>query len=559
MKRLACLTTLACLLVLAACSSTSEELAGRPGGDETGNGLDAVVLDRQGAPVPNALVRVRPSWFLPGDSLQNQIKSGILDLKTGPDGRFHTDSLPLGKYLIESSDSSEGLLMDFEVGPGRRDLGRLQRHPLGDVWGQIELSKHMPACIRAWGLERSTFTDTSGNFKLGSMPPGKLRLLATDSASDSSLGESEVTIDPGFATKAPAFAASVSPETWNHQAWLDINLGSDGANLGGTVRDFAVLVRLDDSNFPFSQTRPDGSDLTAWSLSGKQIPLDIATWDPVGRKASAWIRMDSLQGSTTTSVKLIWGKGARNSQPVFDTARGWGGVWHFSQFLLDPQGHLRSPDATQWKQDAFLQGVGAGIGVISSGLLFTLPSDRVHMGSAGVQMGRHAYTWEAWVKTDKGYVVLMDKGNGDTLWESGEKKVLLGDRKYGMHGTSPGLVPSVLNRLNATTNDYENFSAEVTPDQWTHLAIRQTMAANDSVAVRWFVNGVADTGTTAPFFPENDDPRDSLWIGGIQNGGHLAMEELHISSISRSDAWIRLSYLNQMPSSRLVKIRSTSR
>ena len=546
---------LACAL-LAACSGTSQDLAGRPGGDETGNGFDARIVDRQGVPAANAMVQIRPSWFLPGDNTSLRSDSGIINLRTGSDGRIQIDSLPLGRYLIQSSDSSDGVLVPFETGIGRQDLGSLQRKPLGDVWGQVGLPPHRPARIRAWGLERTTFTDTLGNFRLEQVPSGQLRLLATDSATDSSLGEAEVSISSGFSTKAPSFAATASPETWNHHAWLDIRMGSDGAGIGETVRDIALLLRLDGSNFPFSQARPDGSDLTAWTPDGTQIPLEISAWNPIARSGRAWLRMDSLPGNKTTPVRLSWGQAPPQRLSVFDTARGWAGVWHFSQFLLDAQGRLRSPDATQWRQDADLVGVGAGIGIVSSGLLFTQTSEHARMGSAGVRLGRHSYTWESWVKTDKGYVVLMNKGNGDSIWESGEKKIMLADRKYGLHGIGPGLVPSVLHRLNATTNAYENYSGEVVAGQWTHLAVRQTLTANDSVSIRWFVNGVADTTKSPLFLPEADDQRDSLWVGLIHSGGHLAIDELHISGIPRSDAWIRLSYLSQSPSSSLVRIRS---
>ncbi len=297
MTRKTLFSLLACAL-LAACSGTSQELAGRPGGDETGNGLEAQIVDRQGVPVANALVQIRPSWFLPGDSIRLHSDYGILDLRTTADGHIRIDSLPLGRYVIQSSDSNDGVLVPFETGSGRQDLGSLQRKPLGDVWGQVDLPWRRPARIRAWGLERTAFTDSLGNFRLEQVPSGQLRLLATDSATDSSLGEAEVSLSSGFSTKAPSFVAAASPETWNHHAWVDIRTGSDGAGIGETVRDFALLLRLDDSNFPFSQARPDGSDLAAWNPDGSPIPLEVSAWDPVARRAApgcGWTRFPATR------------------------------------------------------------------------------------------------------------------------------------------------------------------------------------------------------------------------------------------------------------------------
>jgi len=542
------------LVLLTACSTTTEELAGRPGGDETGNGLTALVVDRQGIPVRSQEVSILPLSFLASDSGQVSVPAeGILNLRTDSLGVLRVDSLPLGTYHLETRDSSQGIIATVTIDSNHQDLGIVQEQPLGSIAGRVALSDSVPAQVRIWGSRWSTKTDSSGSFAFKDIPSGTLRLIAS-AKSGSVLGESVVEVQPGFPTKTLLSTLPPDPNTWDHSARIEINTSASGASTSETLLGFPVLLRLDATNFPFAQARSDGSDLSAWTSDGRPVALDVSWWDAQRQAGLAWIRPDTLLPQSKRTLRLAWGKNSTPRSGVFDTASGWSGVWHMSSLKVDSAGRIRTPDATQWKQDGILRQAGLSQGALSRGILFSSPTDRLVLGSAGVEMGQRSYTWEAWVQVDKGNVILMERSDGDTLWEGGEKRIQLGDRRYGLHGNGPGLVPSSLSRLNSSTNFYANYSYDLLPNQWNHLVVRQTAYAGDSVSVKWYVNGVPDTTESVRFLPEKDDRTDSLRIGRCDAVGNLGMEEMRLSKVARSDAWIRLSWESQRPGSTLVRI-----
>lgn len=552
--RIATGTALIAFSLLAACSTATEELAGRPGGDETGNGLTALVVDRQGIPVKNQDVSILPLSYLESDSgTAPDPSSGILSLRTDSLGILRVDSLPVGTYHLETRDSNQGIIATVTIDSSRQDLGVVQEQPLGSIAGRVALADSVPVRVRVWGSRWITRTDSNGNFAFKDIPSGTLRLIAS-TKSDSVLGESVVEVQPGFPTKTTLSNLPPDPNTWDRSAQIEINTTATGAETSESLLGFPVLVRLDATNFPFTQARPDGSDLGAQTLDGKPVPLDVSWWDAQRQTGLAWIRPDTLASQSKRILRLTWGKNSAPHHGAFDTASGWSGVWHMSSLKVDSLGRIRTPDATAWKQDGILRQAGLSQGALSRGILFSSLSDRLVLGSAGVEMGQRSYTWEAWVQVDKGNVILMERSDGDTLWESGEKRIQLGDRRYGLHGNGPGLVPSSLSRLNSNVNFYANYSYDVLPGQWNHLVVRQTAFAGDSVSVKWYVNGIPDTTESVRFLPEKDDRTDSLRIGRCDAVGNLGMEELRLSRVARSDAWIRLSWESQRPGSALVRI-----
>lgn len=540
--------------LLCGCSTTLEEMAGRPGGDETGNGLTALVVDRQGVPVKGQEVSILPLSFLANESGQaSGPAAGILNLRTDSLGILRVDSLPVGTYHLETQDSNQGIIATVAIDSLRQDLGVVQELPLGSIAGRVVLPDSTPVQIRIWGSRWHTRTDSAGRFSFKAIPSGALRLIATD-RKDSTLGEAKVDVQPGFPTQTTLSILPPDPNTWDHAARIEINTTASGVATSEPLLGFPVLLRLDASNFPFSQARSDGSDLSARTLDGKPVALDVSWWDAQRQTGLAWIRPDTLAPQSKRLLILSWGKNSKPTHGAFDTASGWSGVWHMSSLKADSLGRIRTPDATQWKQDGILRQAGLSQGALSRGILFSSPTDRLVLGSAGVEMGQRSYTWEAWVQVDKGNVILMERSDGDTLWEGGEKRIQLGDRRYGLHGNGPGLVPSSLSRLSSSNNFYANSSYDVLPNQWNHLVMRQTAFVGDSVSVKWYVNGVPDTTESIRFLPEKDDHTDSLRIGRCDAVGNLGMEELRLSKVARSDAWIRLSWESQRPGSTLVRI-----
>ena len=537
-------------LWLSACSSMDPQ-AGRPGGDETGNGLAAIVVDRQGKPCAGALVRVRPSWYLRQGRDSSDLAHGIVDLRSDGQGHVRIDGLPTGSYRVEVSDSLQGILATAEVDSSITDLGTLVQAPLGTLTGTVALSGKTPAHLQLWGVERDGWTDSLGNFSLSGLPSGTLRLRAGAKGDDSLLGEAVVALPAGFVATAALSSLPSDPQTWDHAALVDVRTTSAGAGVSEDLLNVPVLVRLNASNFPFDQASRDGSDLAARTLSGAPLALEISWWDPTSSQGCAWVRLDTLRANSVGTFRLVWGAGTAPHRGVYDTASGWSGVWHLARTYWDAAGRLRTPDATAWGQDAFLSGAGLGSAVTGPGVLFSQSGDAMTAGAKGQQFGRRSFTWESWVRVGQGNVILMERSNGDTTWDHGESRILLGDARYGLHGTGSGLTPCFL----TWGNHYAAASWAFPSGTWAHLAVRRTMVGTDSGAVRWFLNGVPDTATSSAYLAEFDNASDSLrWRSGA-SGGAVALDEMRISRVARSDAWIKFAYESQKPGSTVVSVR----
>jgi len=129
---------------------------------------------------------------------------------------------------------------------------------------------------------------------------------------------------------------------WPSSAVITLNTTATGAGVLGTVTNFPVLVRLNPGNFPgFATTLAGGADVRFAKANGTHLPYQIERW-LVGANnndtAEIWVRLDTVYGNTTQTLKMLWGKsGAADSSSgsaTFPASSNFVGVWHFSKTSL---------------------------------------------------------------------------------------------------------------------------------------------------------------------------------------------------------------------------------
>ena len=133
---------------------------------------------------------------------------------------------------------------------------------------------------------------------------------------------------------------------------IRINTTSSGAAIYKDVYDIPVLVRLDNTNFDFSEFGPNG-DKAGLSFTRKgapgKLPCQIDYWER--NRAAIWVLLDTLKGNDDSQViRMSWGEGYENGSDgtkVFDVEKGFVGVWHLeeSRPAIGNQGLYQ--DATQ--------------------------------------------------------------------------------------------------------------------------------------------------------------------------------------------------------------------
>lgn len=162
----------ACALLLASCGG--DRISGRPGGDQTENGVVAMVLDTSGLPVVRARVVAYPASWLAFESAR-PLTNNRTSAWTDTSGRA---ILPLdpGPWRIEIL--SAGLRAQFKatVGTGLQDAGF--HHLMAP--GSLEGVTAPNGWVAARGLAHAVRADSLGHFRLDSLPAGVVEIVATD-------------------------------------------------------------------------------------------------------------------------------------------------------------------------------------------------------------------------------------------------------------------------------------------------------------------------------------------------------------------------------------------
>ena len=314
---------------------------------------------------------------------------------------------------------------------------------------------------------------------------------------------------------------------WTHSGSVFVLTTPEGADLpaGASVEDFPLLVRLHRDFFDFAEARPDGTDLRFASAAGEPLAYQIEEWDPAGGVASVWVRVPTVRGNARQEVKLYWGKAdARpesSGKAVFNEANGYLSVWHMGGPVRDEVGTLTSRDV----------GTTPTAGVVGPARHFAgrqgvFGGDRIPSYPAGAG----AHSTEAWVRADRPNATIIGWGN-----EGGGR-----GSKVRMQLRSP---PHL--HIDSDFSDVRG-GTRLPLGEWVHVA-----HTYDGGEGRVYVNGKLDA-SAKPRLDIKSPAR--LWIGGWYDTYDFVgdIDEVRISKVARSAAWVRLEYENQKPLQTLV-------
>ncbi len=141
-----------------------------------------------------------------------------------------------------------------------------------------------------------------------------------------------------IALVAPRVSQACDYSTWQYATQLKLNTSSTGANVTGTVTDFPVLVRLNQSNFNFDQAKIDGSDLRFGkdevATSTTEYAFQIERWDKTNKVAEIWVKVPQILGNNSQqAIKMYWGHSNPPTPPINDPvfSNNYVGVWHLGE------------------------------------------------------------------------------------------------------------------------------------------------------------------------------------------------------------------------------------
>ncbi len=311
---------------------------------------------------------------------------------------------------------------------------------------------------------------------------------------------------------------------WRHHGTCWLLTTKDGADLpdDAVVENFPVLVRLQRGLFDFAQAKPHGEDLRCTDAAGAPLPHEIEHWDADLGTASVWVLVPRLVGMARQPLHLHWGNSeaaaTSNGRAVFGAHNGYCSVLHLGAELGDAVGTVQAQN----------QGTTTVRGMIGDAR--HLSGDSGIFGGDGITtfpQGANASSTQAWFRAERTNTTVLAWGQ-----EQRPGKVM-------MNLLSP---PHVA--IQCYFADVEGKSP-LALQQWTHVV--HTYERDDS---RVYVNGVLDGAST----PRLDLPKAVRFdLGGWHGHGFRGdLDEVRISNVARSAAWIRLEYENQKPLQTLV-------
>jgi hypothetical protein len=292
---------------------------------ETENSIAVRIVYSDSAPASNVLARVRPLWYV------KDIDSSLAD--DGFSEEYETDSLgyirinklshsKVSLEILQKNAGVFGMLTSQNLKNSDTLVYRIEK--FGALNGKINLPAGASfAWIQLFGTDRLVKTDSTGNFRVDSLPPVSYRVRAIISNEESAVGEAVVQVESGLVTDAGTLPAPDSSSEdltlWAYSRTLPLD-----SLVSGWMRplcDTTVgFVRLDTGNFDFSQAMSDGSDLRFVDQSGSRLKYQIAYWDDSLKQAVVRVLLNGAPD--IQNVRMLWGRSAainENYQTIWNS------------------------------------------------------------------------------------------------------------------------------------------------------------------------------------------------------------------------------------------------
>ena len=532
--------TLAVTAALLAGCSGLPPLAGG-GGTETVIGS---VVKADGSAASNAAVRLRPADYNPVHGA-----GAAFTAITDRSGNFSIANVPQGAYtaLATGMDrETKSLIPGILVGEESVHLAPAVLAPLAAA--RIEIAPGTASLPAGFVIVPGTdlvekIDSAAATVLFDSLPSGMIPSFWFCAAAAPAV----VTVLRDSVRAEPGQTVLVANAGWRRAKQIFVNTSPTGAGVTGDVFGFPLLVRLNGASFDFTAERVDGGDIRFTKTDGTPLPFEIERWNSAASLAELWVRLDTVRGnSATQSFFMYWGNpaaaGLSNGGAVFDTLNGFVGAWH-----LGERGSAAARgNSSQPRYDAApsnFRGPEHGAGLIGEADSLNGIDEYYTLGS-GMADWSQGITYSAWAcpASVVRCAAFMDFGNGapsnNIMFVRYYKTENLWVHIYG-----------------DTADGGKTAGPLIALGEWQHFAF--TLSGKQ---VTFYKNGLfTGTDTTAQairtvvrsknFFGKNNwaVPGDSYFSGWL--------DEIELSSVERSPAWIKLSYETQRPGNAVLTFK----
>lgn len=528
---------------------------------QTGNGVVIGMVAADNDEVRNGIVvTLRDCNYNPISKIQPNnmlIRSTVTD----QNGIYKFETIPSDTYTIQFLSPGTGKrLIHFDVIVNKNDTTEFLADTLQEL-GKLRV--YLPdtlatpgAYVYIPGTDYGSSIDASfinkGYVEIDSMPAGELPGIyyVEGLSTQPRLVQKSITVIAGETVLVTLF-------DWKYSRKLILNTTSSGADVSGTVIDFPMLIRLNESNFNFSTASLHGEDIRFTKESGASLPYEIEQWDAVLQKAAIWVKVDTVFGNDNShSIVMYWGnpaaKDGSNSTEVFDTTNGFQGVWHLCE---EEAANAKDATGNHYDGTPSESAPDAAYGVIGTCKAFDGLSNYLHMNSTDDSKlnfnENDTYTVSAWA-----YI--------DTLDNASHLIVGKGDLQYFMKfKTSVADSPMVWEFV-----QYHDFSGWHITNSLPNIPLSKTwvflVGVRRGLTQYFYINGelVDSTISISPSTMSRKTDSD-VTIGRFHSTDSESLEgicpfegkidEVRISNTGYDKEWIKLCYMNQKEQNELFE------
>ncbi len=333
----------------------------------------------------------------------------------------------------------------------------------------------------------------------------------------------------------------------NADAVVTLNTSGSGVPISEDLTDIPVALRLNTSTVPdLNGTLFMGpGSFTFTSSAGDVLSYEIEQWNRFTREMVVWVLVDTLLGNRSDQTIAIDydPNGANNSSGVA-VFGSYEGVWHMEQTTIGFPATAYTIDASGNNRDGTY--IGFGISAAADGIAGNAVSinDNQYIAVANSQSiyMDEPMTIEVWVQLP---ATGMSLDLVQPLVAKGDEPPFLeldNINKWFRFGIGAPL-PS--------DRKYCTASETFQQGQWYHLSGRF-----DGTSLTFYINGVPqDSSIAVTSVPVSTEP---LQIGHNSDqplsGFRGNIDEVRISTVARSDTWIRASFEGANPGSKLYSI-----
>jgi hypothetical protein len=310
---------------------------------------------------------------------------------------------------------------------------------------------------------------------------------------------------------------------WNYRKLITIN----SSQVESTLFNFPVLINLASDSDLVAHAQADGDDIAfVLDIDNTQLNHEIETFNATTGEFNCWVNVTSLSSTVDTMIWMYYGNPSCSSQQniigTWDSS--FGGVWHLGEI----SGTFN--DSTTNNYDGTIVGTPTGravAGLVANCIHFSGTNNYINMGDV-LDLASGSFTIECCIKPDvlsiKGLITKYLPANPWTGWglDQNNGGIQFWSNNKGSWQSSTGTPISV--------------------DNWCYIALTLEEAGIDD-PIDYFFNGTYDSTDNSK---NPSDSNANLVFAAEENGQNNFfdgfMDEVRISTIQRSNAWISTTY-----------------